>query len=239
MNVFSGIRSVFEAADALKRRIMSAVEPDGSPHATLSRGLVDVTGKIVATADGATGMPLALVRPPVAVAGNLLAFDATGQVVDSGSASAGASATAAAASATTATNAANSILASPLPFHVTATLTSAGAGTAVALLADVAVPAGKKAYIAGFVAKVNGATPWATTAAVAIQDTNGTPVQFFSLAVAGLTANAEVRSGSANVTSGAAFSLGSGGTTAKGLVLKGDANGTGSDLVVTVWGFIK
>jgi len=84
---------------------------------------------------------------------------------------------------------------------------------------------------------VNGATAWATTATVSIKDSATTG--FFTLAVAGLTGNAELRPGSANVTALAAFKLGTGGTAAKGLVLAGDANGTGSDLVVTVTGFIK
>lgn len=126
-----------------------------------------------------------------------------------------------------------------VPFVATATITSAAAATAVTLVPDTAVPAGKKVYVTGFHAKVNGATEWATTATVKIQDSNGTPVEFATMAVAALTANALVFPATANITPAAAFTLGTGGTAAKGLVLKGDANGTGSDLVVTVTGFIK
>jgi hypothetical protein len=126
-----------------------------------------------------------------------------------------------------------------VPFMVTATITSAAAGTAVNLLPDSSVPAGRKAYITGFVAKVATGSNWATTATVKIQDTNGTPVDFFTIAVAALTSGAQLNTNTANVTSAAAFYNGTGGTAAKGLQLKGDVNGTGSDLTVTVHGFIK
>lgn len=115
----------------------------------------------------------------------------------------------------------------------TATITSAAAATAVSLLADSQVPSGKKCYLMDFHAKVNGATQWATTATVKIQDTNGTPVDFVTMAVAALTANAFVGKFTANVTPEAALVAGTGGTAAKGLQLKGDANGTGSNLIVT------
>ena len=142
-------------------------------------------------------------------------------------------------SAATATAAAATVVAAPIPFLVTGTLTSAAAATAVTLLADGNVPAGKKVYVTGVNAKVNGATAWATTAEIDIADSNGAPVKFFALDASDLTGNAEVRAGSVGVTAQAAFSLAQGGTAAKGLVVKGDANGTGSDLVVTVWGYIK
>ena len=125
------------------------------------------------------------------------------------------------------------------PFVATATLTSAAAATPITLLADSLVPSGKKVYVTGFVAKVNGSTAWSTTANVKIQDSNGTPVVFFTALVAALTGNAEVRPGTSNITSGAAYNQGTGGTAAKGLQIVGDANGAGSDLVVTVHGFIK
>lgn len=126
-----------------------------------------------------------------------------------------------------------------VPFTVSGTITSAAAATAVVLLPEASVPAGKKVYVTGFSAKVNGATLWGTTATVKIQDTNGTPVDFATLAVAGLTANAFLGPYTANVTAEAAFSTFTGGTAAKGLQLKGNANGTGSPLVVTVTGIIK
>jgi hypothetical protein len=126
-----------------------------------------------------------------------------------------------------------------IPFHRTATITSAACATAVNILTAATVPAGKKVYLQGFIAKVDGGTNWATTATVKIQDTNGTPVDFVTMAVAALTGNAVVTTGTTNITAEDAFSEGSGGTAAKGLQLKGNANGTGSDLKVTVWGVIK
>ena len=125
------------------------------------------------------------------------------------------------------------------PFHKTATITSAAAATAVSLLADSEVPTGKKCYITGFIARVNGATNWGTTATVKIQDTNSSAVDFVTMAVAALTGNTTVFPHTSNVTLGSAILLGSGGTASKGLQLKGNANGTGSDLVVTVFGFFK
>lgn len=125
------------------------------------------------------------------------------------------------------------------PFHRTRTITSAAAATAVNIIADSEVPKGCKPYIYHFFAKVNGATLWATTATVKIQDTNGTPVDFVTMAVAALTANAFVGPFTTNVTVEAAMRVMSGGTQDKGLQLKGDANGTGSDLVVTVIGYYR
>lgn len=90
-------------------------------------------------------------------------------------------------------------------------------------------------------------TSAATTAGVAIvlgstkvtlEDTNGTPVEFFEIAQSALTGNAEVRPGTSGVTSETGYLMGSGGTKGKGLQIVGTANGTGSDLVVTVQGFL-
>lgn len=124
-------------------------------------------------------------------------------------------------------------------FHVTGTITSAAAATAVTLIADADVPTGKKIYVQGFIAKVDGATVWATTATVKIQDSNSSAVGFVTMAVAALTGNAVVGPHVADITCEDAFSEGTGGTASKGLQLKGNANGTGSDLKVTVWGIIK
>lgn len=125
------------------------------------------------------------------------------------------------------------------PFHVTGTLTSAAAATAVNLLPAASVPAGRKVYVTGFTAFVNGATDWATTASVKIQDTHTTPVDFITLTASALDGSEVHHIGSDSVTVEAAVKSGTGGTAAKGLQVKGDANGTGSDLIVTVWGFIK
>jgi hypothetical protein len=124
------------------------------------------------------------------------------------------------------------------PFKATATLTSAAAATPVTLLADSAVPAGKKVYITGFFAKVNGATAWGTTANCYVKDSASSPVTAITMAVAALTANAFVTVNTANITIADPVALNTGLTAAKGLTISGNANGTGSDLVVTVTGFI-
>jgi hypothetical protein len=126
-----------------------------------------------------------------------------------------------------------------VPFTATATLTSAAAATPVSLLADAGVPAGKKVYITGYYAKVSGATDWATTATVKIQDTNGTPVDFVTLTASALDGNEFHGPLSDSATIESAMALGTGGTAAKGVQVVGNANGTGSDLVVTIVGFVK
>ncbi|TGL39638.1 hypothetical protein EHQ53_14040 [Leptospira langatensis] len=125
-----------------------------------------------------------------------------------------------------------------IPFVRTVQLTSAAAATPVSIVADSEIPAGYKVYVDHVSVKVNGATNWATTANVKIQDTNGTPVDFMTYLVAALTGNAFVGLTSANVTVENALALQTGGTAGKGLQIKGDANGTGSTLYVTVYGRI-
>lgn len=126
-----------------------------------------------------------------------------------------------------------------VPFVRTATITSAAAATAVNILPDAAVGSTRKVYVTGVFARVNGATLWATTATVKVQDTNSSAVDFVTYAVAALTANTSVFTHTSNVTLESAYLLGTGGTLGKGLQLKGNANGTGSPLVVTVTGYIK
>jgi hypothetical protein len=127
-------------------------------------------------------------------------------------------------------------------FSRTCTLTSAAAATPVNCLADADVPTGKAVHLLGWHAKVNGATAWATTASCYIADTSGaggTGLIFVTAAVAALTGNAFVSDASANVTQGSVYALNTGGTTAKGLQIACDGNGTGSNLVITVFGVIK
>ena len=62
---------------------------------------------------------------------------------------------------------------------------------------------------------------------------------FVTVAVAALTGNAFVDDGSANVTQNDAYALNQGSTADKGLVVVGDANGTGSSVVLTIYGVIK
>lgn len=124
-------------------------------------------------------------------------------------------------------------------FSRTCTITSAAAITPVNCLADADVPSGKVAYLMGWHAKVNGATPWATTANCWIEDTGGTANFFVTMAVAALTANAFVGDWSANVTQQAPYSRNVGGTSDLGIEIACNANGTGSSLVVTIYGVIK
>ena len=125
------------------------------------------------------------------------------------------------------------------PFVRTCTLSSAAAATAVTCLTDAAVGTGKKAYLAGWHAKVSGGTAWDTTASCAIKDTSGAATPFVTLAVAALTGNAFIADHSSNVTQEASYARNLGTAADKGFVLVCDANGTGSDLVVTIYGVIK
>jgi hypothetical protein len=126
-----------------------------------------------------------------------------------------------------------------IPFVRTVTLPSATAATPVSVIADAEVPAGYTPFVTDFLGRVNGTTAWATTATVKLQDTNGTPVDFATIAVAALTSQARLVKGTANVTLEDAMSLGTGGTASKGIQVKANANGTGSDLVLTVAGFYR
>ena len=125
------------------------------------------------------------------------------------------------------------------PFVRTCTLTSAAAATPVNCLSNADVPSTMKPYVAGWHAKINGATAWATTTQCWIQDTSGTSNIFVTTAVAAMTGNAFLADGTANVTQQSPYSLGTGGTADLGLEIACDANGTGSNWVVTVYGVIK
>lgn len=111
---------------------------------------------------------------------------------------------------------------SEILFQRTATITSAAAGTPVNILLTADVPATKKVYLQGFIARVNGATAWGTTATVKIQDNNGTPVDFVTMPVSVLTNAARVFPSTTNVVCEDAFAAGTGGTAQKGLQLVGD-----------------
>ena len=121
-------------------------------------------------------------------------------------------------------------------FMKKAVLTSAAAATPVPLLTDAEVGAGKKAYVSKIYFSVDGGTKWETTANVTLQDTAA--VVGATVAVAGLAANAMIDEGDTNVTLGEAIADGDGFTAGKGLDIAGNANGTGSDLIVTVFGCI-
>jgi hypothetical protein len=122
----------------------------------------------------------------------------------------------------------------------TVTIVSTAAATPVSIVADSEVPAGFVPFAVDFFGKVNGATAWTVLATVKIQDTNGAPVDFATIAVAALTGNAFIGRHTANVTIENAMALGTGGTSGKGLQVKGNANaGVGSNLVLTVVAYYK
>lgn len=119
---------------------------------------------------------------------------------------------------------------SGIPFIKTATLASAAAATPVTV---VEVPAGKKAVVTQVIATVSGTTAWSTTTKVSLQDTANTPVVGAEFAASDMISKATLTLADATVKAALA-----GFTVAKDLVIVGDANGTGSDLIVTVIGYI-
>lgn len=125
-------------------------------------------------------------------------------------------------------------------FARTVTVTPTLAATPVSIIADSEVPRGYAPFVTDMWVRVNGATAWTTAATFKIQDTNGTPVDFFTIAIAGLTGNAYLRENTANVTADLAHALMTGGTAGKGLQTRANANaGAGSPTVVTIEGFYR
>lgn len=131
------------------------------------------------------------------------------------------------------------VRAAGIPFYARATLTAAAAGTAVHVVPEADVPAGKKILPIDVVLNVSGGTAWtdATATIVKLQDTAGTPVVVATYAKAGLTANAVLGKIGANITTGVPIKTGVGLTAGKGLDIVSDANfGAGSDIIVSVFG---
>jgi len=128
-----------------------------------------------------------------------------------------------------------------IPFRKTVKLTSAAATTPVEIIADDDVGAGKCVYINSLYANVNGGDAWlGDGTVVTVKDTAASPVAAITFAKAQLTANAQLMFGSTGVTLGDGIKDGTGMTEAKGLKIVADgAFGTsGSDLIVTITGFI-
>lgn len=121
-----------------------------------------------------------------------------------------------------------------IPFKATATLKSTTGATEVVLLADAKVPAGKKVYLHSIFASVDGTTEWAAVTKVSVKDS--ADVEGASFAVGDLIANANLTI--ADATLADPIAQGVGFTAEKGLEIVADANGTGSDLIVTVFGYI-
>ncbi len=128
-----------------------------------------------------------------------------------------------------------------IPFRKTVKLTSAEATTPVVIIADDDVGDGKCVYINSLYANVNGDDPWVGGGAtvVTVRDTATTPVAAITFAKAQLTANAQLMFGSTGVTLGDGIKDGTGMTEAKGITIVADDEFTsGSDLIVTITGFI-
>lgn len=123
-------------------------------------------------------------------------------------------------------------------FKKTATLTSAAAATPVHILTAAEVGAGKKAYVSQVFLSVDGAVNWGTTATITLQDTNSAPVAGATFDASKLLANSMHQLASSDFTLLAPVADGAGFTAAKGLDVVGNANGTGSNLLVTVFGCI-
>lgn len=135
-------------------------------------------------------------------------------------------------------------------FNRTVSLTALLAGTAINLLTDSTsvasgglsdVGTGYTVVLEGWRIKVKGTTAWSGGSGtyIQIEDTSG---QTFVRALsAALTSQALLMDNSANVTLDALYTNTGGRlTTSKGLRIKGDANyGAGSDVQVTVWGYIE
>jgi len=127
------------------------------------------------------------------------------------------------------------------PFRSTVTLTAATGATPVTVLAAASVMAAEKVYITDLLLTVNGATAWtdATATIVTIKDTAASPVTAITAAKAQLTGNAKLGLLSTGITLANNVALGTGMTAGKGLTISSDANfGAGSDIVVTVCGFL-
>lgn len=135
-----------------------------------------------------------------------------------------------------------SALTAGIPFFHTAKLTAAAAATPVHVLPAAEVPAGKAAYIDKVLLNVNGGTAWTDVSATIVKlvDTAGSPILGVTFAKAQLTGNAVLDLASSGVTCANLVLQGTGFTAAKGIDIVADAIfAAGSDIYVTVFGFIK
>lgn len=117
------------------------------------------------------------------------------------------------------------------------TLTSALAGTAVEILSDADVGAGKRAYILDIDGRVNGATAWIGVTNIKVKDNSN--VDQITIDGAPLAANYHFHKSTTSVTLESPVYLGTGGTLASGMKLVGSSNGTGSDLIVIMTFLVK
>lgn len=128
-------------------------------------------------------------------------------------------------------------------FSRTASLQAVNAGTRVPLLAEADLPEGKKVYPLGFFMILNGEVCWegGTGTTVYIAD-SGTDLiyRFAAIEAAHLMPGEYLCPNSDGVTLEAEFGMNLGCRTGKGIDVFADGNfGSGSDLVVTVYGYME
>lgn len=129
-----------------------------------------------------------------------------------------------------------------IPFRVTNKITAVAAKTAVHLLPDPAVPAGKAVHISHILVNVSGSTAWSggSGTELYIKDTATSAKTGVTIAATALTGNAVIDSFAADDVVATTFILlNTGFTAAKGIDIKADENfGAGSDIYVTIEGYI-
>lgn len=128
-------------------------------------------------------------------------------------------------------------------FYETIAVTPTSTTLTNSVLSEARVGTGRKVYVQGFVAANTSTTAWTTNRTWKIQDTNGTPVDFVTIAGDSTTtwaSTARVIQSTAGVTLEDAFALGTGGTAGKGLnVTSSGAHGAGTPGSFSIWGIIK
>lgn len=128
-------------------------------------------------------------------------------------------------------------------FYETITVTPTSATLTNSVLSEARVGSGRKVYLQGFIACNTSTTAWTTNRTWKIQDTNGTPVDFVTIAGDSTTtwaSTARVIQSTAGVTLEDAFAQGTGGTAGKGLnITSSGAHGAGTPGSFSVWGVIK
>jgi hypothetical protein len=122
----------------------------------------------------------------------------------------------------------------PVKIGTDATTALAAINSGAVILPDTQVPQGCRCYVTDVQFCFNG-TAFATATDIRISDTNGTPVDFATVAIA--NTSSYQRLGGANVTAGAGIATG--GTLSKGLqIRKTGSNATGGHaFTVVVRGF--
>jgi hypothetical protein len=133
-------------------------------------------------------------------------------------------------------------------FDRVVTITAAAAATAIPIITNDEIPANYRVFLWGATGKVDGATPWATSATITLRTKAASPTTLGIFYVAEMTANAFLNlftgsdtqdsSGTINTQLGSVAQTGAFADDGYGIEIIGDANGTGSDFKVRVWGCV-